>query len=93
MKNLKKKIIFTIGKSSKLRLMQTIFFLGHFAKNDKIRYFELACTSCNEKKSNKLLSDDYLFSIKKRSRKLRTINNFIIQTDIKSYSEDTLDTM
>lgn len=87
------KTCFYCGKKLKAKTHVDHFIPWSFVKDDKIWNFVLACPSCNEKKSNKLPSNDYLFSIKKRNRKLRTVDNFIVQTDFKSYSEDTLDTM
>lgn len=64
-----------------------------FVKDDKIWNFVLACSQCNEKKSNKLPSKDYIVKINSRNRILKADNEIFIQKEFSCYSEDTISRM
>lgn len=64
-----------------------------FVKDDKIWNFVLACSQCNEKKSNMLPSKDYIVKINSRNRVLKTDEEVLIQKEFSCYSEDTISRM
>ena len=69
------------------------FIPWSFVKDDKIWNFVLSCPKCNEKKNNRVPSKDYIIVIENRNKKIRTINNKIIETDFSGYTEDIIERM
>ena len=66
------------------------FIPWSFTKDDKMWNFVLACPVCNERKSNRLPSIDYLNVIENRNKKIRLIRNDIVQLDFRNYSDDLI---
>lgn len=79
------------------RLLKNIhvdhFIPWSFVKDDKIWNFVLACSQCNEKKSNRLPSRDYIVKINSRNRILRNDEEVLIQREFSCYSENTISRM
>lgn len=59
-----------------------------FIKDDKIWNFVLACPSCNTRKNNRVPSREYIIRLKNRNKKIQLLDNEIVKTDFKTYSDD-----
>lgn len=64
-----------------------------FIKDDKIWNFVLACPSCNTRKNNRVPSREYIIRLKNRNKKIQLLDNEIVKTDFKVYSDDLLGRM
>lgn len=84
---------FYCGKKLQKKIHVDHFIPWSFVKDDKLWNFVLSCPSCNEKKSNRIASKDYLIKIENRNRTIQTIDNALIKTDFCDYSEGLLGRM
>ena len=70
------------------------FIPWSFVKDDKLWNFVLACSKCNERKSNRLPTKDYLEKLEKRnSIDVATSNIDIIRIDFSDYSDGLINRM
>lgn len=60
-----------------------------FTKNDKIWNFVLSCPACNLKKSDNLVSEEYIDQIIERNRKLSKLNIALVKNEFETYNEGT----
>ena len=71
------------------------FIPWSFVKDDKLWNFVLSCSSCNIKKSNKIVLKEFLGKLKERNNKilLEKNSNYIISKDFKHYNDEVLSRM
>ena len=61
------------------------FIPWSFIKDDKLWNFVLSCPSCNEKKNNKVPSEQYLELVIDRNDRIKQTNSEVVQIDFESY--------
>lgn len=81
---------FYCGKKLKRTIHVDYFIPWSFVKDDKIWNFVLSCTTCNEKKNNRVPEKDYLLRIENRNKKMKQIDNKVIETDFVGYTDDLI---
>lgn len=81
---------FYCGKKLKRAIHVDHFIPWSFVKDDKIWNFVLSCSTCNEKKNNRVPEKDYLLRIENRNKKMKLIDNKVIETDFVGYTDDLI---
>ena len=81
---------FYCGKKLQHRIHVDHFIPWSYVKDDKIWNFVLACSTCNEKKSNKVPNEQHLLQIEARNKKLQISSNLMVQADFSEYTDDLL---
>ena len=66
------------------------FLPWSFVREDKIWNFVLACPECNIKKKDKMPNEDYLIRLGERNKKLKGIDDVLIEKEFAGYSYDFL---
>lgn len=69
------------------------FIPWSFVKDDKMWNFVLSCSTCNERKNNRVPSQDYLIKIEERNKKIQLSDNFLVQMDFSEYTDGLLQRM
>ena len=69
------------------------FIPWSFVKDDKMWNFVLACPRCNERKNNKIPPKECLVRIESRNKKIRLLDNAIVQADFTEYNDELLERM
>ncbi len=82
---------FYCGKKLQKKIHVDHFIPWSFVKDDKLWNFVLACSTCNERKSNRIPSQDFLIKIESRNKKIQVSNNVLVQNDFDGYVDDLLD--
>lgn len=77
------------------RKLQRVVHVDHFipwsfVKDDKMWNLVLSCPTCNERKNNRVPSQDYLIRIEERNKKIQNIDNVLVQADFSEYTEELL---
>lgn len=78
---------FYCGCSLKGKVHVDHFIPWSFVKDDKAWNFVLSCPRCNERKNNRLPTQDKILRIETRNKIIRTNMDVIIQKDFQNYSE------
>lgn len=84
---------FYCGAKLKHKIHVDHFIPWSFVKDDKIWNFVLSCPKCNERKSNRIPSRNYLIRIEERNKSIMHINDIVIQTDFCGYTDDLISRM
>lgn len=62
------------------------FIPWSFIKDDKLWNFVLSCPACNEKKNNKIPSEEYLKTVIDRNERIKQISSEVVQIDFENYN-------
>jgi hypothetical protein len=81
---------FYCGKKLGKNIHVDHFIPWSFVKDDKMWNFVLACSTCNERKNNKIPGMDYLIRLEDRNKKIQLMQNKIVQEEFVGYKEDLL---
>jgi len=84
---------FYCGRKLKQKIHVDHFIPWSFVKDDKIWNFVLACPSCNSKKNNRIPTRDYIVKIENRNDIIKASNEELIETEMKTYSNDVIERM
>lgn len=84
---------FYCGKKLQKNTHVDHFIPWSFVKDDKIWNFVLSCSTCNERKNNRVPSHDYLVKMENRNKKIQTVQNTLIQTEFEGYTDDLISRM
>lgn len=67
------------------------FIPWSYIKSDNLWNFVLSCSSCNERKNNKIPSIKYLNLLKHRNQKAVTIQKNFVKIEFQKYNEDEIE--
>lgn len=84
---------FYCGKKLQKKIHVDHFIPWSFVKDDKIWNFVLSCSTCNERKNNRVPGKDFLIRIEERNKKIQLLQNTVIQTEFVGYTDDLLTRM
>lgn len=62
------------------------FIPWSFIKDDKLWNFVLSCPASNEKKNNKIPSEEYLKTVIDRNERIKQISSEVVQIDFENYN-------
>lgn len=84
---------FYCGKKLKRVIHVDHFIPWSFVKDDKIWNFVLSCSKCNQRKSNRVASKNYVVKINNRNKILQQSDNSLINIEFENYTPELIGRM
>ena len=81
---------FYCGKKLQNKIHVDHFIPWDFVKDDKMWNFVLSCSTCNERKNNRVPKEKLIIRIEERNKRIQLFDDILIRNDFENYSDDLI---